>query len=55
MTEVSNSKIDDYTWHHHQDFGVMQLVRTDIHKLAPHTGGVSIWQRAFRMEYDKPR
>ncbi len=33
-----------YTWHHHQDVGLMQLVREQQHKLArPHTGGMAIW------------
>ncbi|ABD82940.1 hypothetical protein Sde_3685 [Saccharophagus degradans 2-40] len=40
-----------FTWHHHQDLGVMQLVRTDVHKLSPHTGGVSIWEKAFGFDY----
>ena len=43
-----------YTWHHHQDLGRMQLVKTSAH--APksvtadgrsHWGGVSIWNAAF--------
>lgn len=29
-----------YTWHHHQDEGVMQLVDRKIHR---QTGGFSIW------------
>ena len=34
-----------YTWHHHQDLGKMQLVKTlEDHKL-PHTGGRAIWKR----------
>jgi len=33
-----------YTWHHHQDVGRMQLVKSDEHRLAaPHTGGMAIW------------
>ena len=32
---------DGYTWHHHQDGKTMQLVNTDVHGAAPHTGGAS--------------
>lgn len=32
-----------YTWHHHQDSGVLQLVNTKIHSETPHVGGYSIW------------
>jgi hypothetical protein len=32
---------DGYTWHHHQDGKTMQLVKTDVHGAAPHTGGAS--------------
>lgn len=32
-----------YTWHHHQDTGVMQLVDRNIHADTPHKGGYSIW------------
>ncbi len=42
---------DDYTWHHHQDLGRMQLIRTSVHDKktrhwGPHYGGVSIWKQA---------
>jgi hypothetical protein len=33
------SKIDDFTWHHHQDIGRMQLVPEDLHELTGHIGG----------------
>jgi hypothetical protein len=34
----------DYTWHHHQDIGRMQLVPFQEHALAlSHTGGMAIW------------
>jgi hypothetical protein len=33
----------DYTWHHHQDHGRMQLVPTAIHSETGHTGGFSLW------------
>jgi len=32
-----------YTWHHHQDAGVLQLVDEDIHSKTKHDGGYSIW------------
>lgn len=32
-----------YTWHHHQDKGVMQLVNRQIHESVRHDGGYSIW------------
>lgn len=32
-----------YTWHHHQDKGVLQLVDSDIHSKVRHNGGFSIW------------
>ena len=32
-----------YTWHHHQDVGVLQLVDDEIHAKTPHIGGYSIW------------
>ncbi|GHV37608.1 hypothetical protein FACS1894187_14790 [Synergistales bacterium] len=34
---------DDYTWHHNQEPGKMQLVDTKIHDATAHTGGYSIW------------
>jgi hypothetical protein len=30
-----------YTWHHHQDSGLMQLIRADVHRATGHTGGFS--------------
>lgn len=32
-----------YTWHHHQNKGILQLVDTKIHSETPHIGGYSIW------------
>jgi len=32
-----------WTWHHHQETGRMQLVRTDWHGATNHTGGSTIW------------
>ena len=37
--EKGESKIPDYTWHHHQDTGRMQLIREDIHRRTGHIGG----------------
>jgi hypothetical protein len=34
---------DGYTWHHHQEPGKMQLVKSDIHANARHTGGYALW------------
>ncbi len=36
---------DNYTWHHHQDVGRMQLVRTNEHDAlrGGHTGGWALW------------
>lgn len=32
-----------YVWHHHQNYGVMQLVDRSIHEKTYHIGGFSIW------------
>lgn len=32
-----------YTWHHHQDAGILQLVEYEIHSKTSHVGGYSIW------------
>jgi hypothetical protein len=32
-----------FTWHHNEEEGVMQLVKTSEHQAARHTGGNSIW------------
>ncbi|MGX7437990.1 HNH endonuclease [Enterococcus caccae] len=32
-----------FTWHHHQDSGVMQLVARKLHRQTGHIGGFSIW------------
>lgn len=36
-----------YTWHHHQDFGRMQLVESKVHSQTGHTGGFSLWPLQF--------
>ncbi|MDR1432950.1 MAG: HNH endonuclease [Puniceicoccales bacterium] len=35
--------IKDYTWHHHQDVGRMQLVPENIHEDVRHVGGFKMW------------
>lgn len=32
-----------YTWHHHQDAGVLELVEYEVHAKTSHVGGYSIW------------
>ena len=34
---------DGYTWHHNEEPGKMQLVKTEDHQKNSHTGGKSIW------------
>lgn len=34
---------DGYTWHHHQNAGVLQLVNEEIHSKTWHHGGYHIW------------
>jgi hypothetical protein len=46
ITELPTSTTppNEYTWHHHQDVGRLQLVSKQAHELAkPHTGGMAIW------------
>ena len=31
-----------YTWHHHENLGKMQLIRTSVHSQFWHRGGVSL-------------
>jgi titin len=33
---------DGYIWHHHEDTGLMQLVREDVHSQWWHSGGFSL-------------
>jgi Bacterial Ig domain/A nuclease of the HNH/ENDO VII superfamily with conserved WHH/Cadherin-like domain/Calx-beta domain/RTX calcium-binding nonapeptide repeat (4 copies) len=37
-----NGTPKDYTWHHHEDTGLMQLVREDVHRVFWHSGGMSL-------------
>lgn len=39
--EAQYSHPDGYTWHHHENQKTMQLIKTDVHDAAPHTGGAS--------------
>ena len=32
-----------YTWHHNEQVGKMELVNTEKHELAKHTGGRTVW------------
>ncbi|WP_460150985.1 HNH endonuclease [Pseudomonas sp. S3_A03] len=32
---------DNFTWHHHQESGLMQLIPSDLHDAVRHTGGVA--------------
>ncbi|EEM80121.1 hypothetical protein bthur0011_59140 [Bacillus thuringiensis serovar huazhongensis BGSC 4BD1] len=34
---------ENYTWHHHQEAGRMQLVDYETHRKTDHTGGYKIW------------
>ncbi|MCK8823442.1 HNH endonuclease [Fuchsiella alkaliacetigena] len=34
---------EGYTWHHSEEPGVMELVKTDVHGGTGHTGGRAIW------------
>ena len=49
FTEVQIAMIErglkpkGFTWHHNEEWGKMQLTKTDIHERTRHTGGNSIW------------
>lgn len=43
QTFKSGDVPDKYTWHHHQDKGVLQLVERKVHSEVRHRGGFSIW------------
>jgi hypothetical protein len=40
--EARKANIPDYTWHHHQETGRIQLVPTEIHGQAGHIGVYAI-------------
>jgi len=35
---------ENYTWHHHEVVGIMELVRTTTHGSLGHDGGVKFWE-----------
>jgi RHS repeat-associated protein len=41
--QAGDPKIGNYTWHHHQDIGRMQLIPTKSHQ-AGHIGGSAMWK-----------
>jgi hypothetical protein len=44
LDQIKNGdKPEGFTWHHHQEAGVMQLIDTEIHEKTGHTGGKSVW------------
>ena len=47
---------DGYTWHHHEDLGRMQLVKSEVHNVAeggfPHTGSVAYWKKIYELTQD---
>ena len=44
LKELSQGETpNNYTWHHHQDNGVLELVDYNIHSKTSHIGGYSIW------------
>jgi filamentous hemagglutinin len=40
---AGEAQIPGLSWHHHQQFGRMQLVPRRIHQAVGHTGGYSLW------------
>lgn len=44
ISEFKNGEVPSkYTWHHHQDKGVLQLVEYKTHSEVKHRGGFAIW------------
>lgn len=44
LEQIKNGETPDgYTWHHNEETGKMQLVDSEIHAKARHTGGRCIW------------
>ncbi|MTG98568.1 hypothetical protein GJV76_10595 [Myroides sp. BIT-d1] len=39
----SKDRIIGLTWHHKEDYGIIDLVNTEVHNKIPHTGGRAIW------------
>lgn len=40
--QSGKAKIPNYTWHHHQDIGRMQLIDEVVHRRTGHMGGESM-------------
>ncbi len=47
----SSSSPPNYTWHHHQETGRMQLVEFTLHNQASHTGGNSFWGQKVLQDF----
>ncbi|MGK0188836.1 MAG: hypothetical protein ACI9R3_004650 [Verrucomicrobiales bacterium] len=43
---------DGFTWHHHEEIGRMELIRSDVHGDFPHSGGVSKFKELTGEDYD---
>lgn len=41
--DVKETNVSGYTWHHNEEIGKMELVKTSDHGPSNHTGGKSIW------------
>jgi hypothetical protein len=41
----------NWTWHHHEVVGIMQLVPNVVHAGKYHDGGVLFWELAYNKEY----
>ena len=46
---MGKDTISEFTWHHHQELGRMELIPRWIHKEAKHTGGDSLWPRVSKI------
>ena len=44
---------EKYMWHHHQEEGLMQLVRKEVHENVRHTGGVNFYEARTGTEYKR--
>jgi hypothetical protein len=41
--QAGDVKIPGLTWHHHQEFGRMLLIPSDLHQAVGHSGGFKLW------------
>lgn len=50
LEQIKNGepKIKGYTWHHTEEHGKIQLVKSDIHQQTGHTGGCHFWGKDKR-------